>query len=270
MVVFLSSVLSNVSRAWKRGDAEARQRLEVRLVFDFLGSDLRAATLPVVPPADPTQPNLQFLLNPSSDLVPEACRNADALFWQAPIATDASLGDLAEIGYFVKWDSSRPSNPRGQLCRFFVNPTDNDSYLIYRSLAWLSPALLETVAPADDRNVGKAKQRAGYRGLLAENVLGFWTRWRDDKKQLVKQYDSRATANLNRLPASIDVSLLSVQETNALRIGPAEQATIQATVRLADDATDALGRLGKIESLSLVRPGLRTYQTTIYLEGSGR
>ena len=87
----------------------------------------------------------------------------------APVATETSYGELAEVGYFVKWEGARAS-----LRRLFVNPSrpdsasatgvsPNENFLIYKNPRWLSDTLVKAVAPATP---------PAFKGLFADNVVG--------------------------------------------------------------------------------------------------
>jgi hypothetical protein len=231
----------------------------------------------------------QFLINPPSDLVPDDCRNADCIFWQAPIATETTLGDLAEVGYFVRWDPNNPDSRLPTLCRFFVNPSianaepdlppvPNPLYLIYRQPLWLNEALIREVAPA---------KAPAFRGLFAENVVGFWVRaFQPDGTELLtsgaKTYDSRVgyrfkvangTTQERFLPARVQISIAQVATAGAVHLetlGGKLQAIVRkeevgnagdflAQLRDAADADPAMARL---------LPGLRIHTTEVSLENS--
>ncbi len=192
LVAMLAGIFHQVSNTWVQGEGNIERRRGARALTDYIGVELQGAMLPAEGGAVlPGKSNLQFLINPPPDQVPDDCRNADAIFWQAPLATETSFGEIAEIGYFVRWvppgaeakrrgiTASRPA-----LCRFFVNPsvsdpdpTDssprvkpNEDFLIYKGInpaAWLSPDLLTKVAHA---------KAPTYAGLFGENVLGLWVR----------------------------------------------------------------------------------------------
>jgi prepilin-type N-terminal cleavage/methylation domain-containing protein len=203
MVVFLIQVLNHTSVAWTRGQAQAERRQSARAVGDAIAQELQAALMPL-DPAD--QKSLQFVLNSPS--VPARYGYADTIFWQAPIATNRHYGDVAEVGYFLKWDQTRPGNPRPLLCRFFVNPSDTTNYAILQKPdEWLVSDLLgrrdilERVAPAN--NLGTN----GYAGLFAENVVGFWVRCYGKDGVAVASYDSRQKMTL---PRTVKVFLVLV------------------------------------------------------------
>ena len=253
LVVIMSQVTRSIASSWTAGSGNSERRQNVRALGDFIGQELRSATLPVDPGAPP--PNLQFVLNPA----PVTARYPSALFWQAPVATDSSGGDLAEIGYFVRWVTSG-SVPRAQLCRFFVNQ-GGANYLIDTNAAWVTDALLQTVAPADSAS--------GYVGLFAENVIGFWARClQSDGTEIAAasaQYDSRVT---HALPASVEISLVLIDSPSASRM----TATLQEhLVTLSGSAVNAADFLKKIQAdpgLKSISPGARAYTSRIFLENS--
>src|SRR5438552_691359 len=126
LVVLLMEVVNRASATWVQAQGQVERRHNGRAIADFIGQELQAALLPVDPTGSSNKLNLQFVLNPKIG-------DGDAVFWQAPLATDQTNGDIAEIGYFLKWTGTT-GTPHGQLCRFFVNPTPqgvpNSNYLI--------------------------------------------------------------------------------------------------------------------------------------------
>ena len=223
MTLFLVAMANQASRIWSQEQAREQHRQRARAALGFIGRELRAATLPVV--TDAAKPSLQFIINPNPD---PATANRDSIFWQAPVATDTTKGNLAEIGYFVRWDTTRAGHPQANLCRFFVNPLDTSNYLIYSNpSSWTGNDVLNSVAPAD-----KSHQ---YRGLFLENVIGFWVQGRlnvgttDTDYATACNNDSRATAArpYDQLPGYVEMSLALLDSYTAGRVGDADVATIQ-------------------------------------------
>jgi len=251
LVILLFNVLSNSSAAWTAGQAQTERRNSARALGAYISRELQTALLPL----DPTDPTtLQFTLNPPA--IPADDCNPSALFWQAPIASDQSRGDVAETGYFLKWDTTVPSQPKPKLCRFFVNPTDAN-YLIYRQPAtWLSAGILDAVAPADNV-AGNA-----YRGLFSENVVGFWVScYAADGKLLSTggRYDSRV---LQKLPRLVKIFLVMVDSRGLAKLhskpdystaGAADPPDLQAFINALPDG---------------VRQAAQSYTTGVYLENA--
>lgn len=264
LVTMLGTMASSVSRVWQTGNAQSDRRRNVRAIVDLISADLSGALLPVDPAAEPGKPNLQFTLNPSA--VPDAYRHPDALFWQAPVATDQSKGDVAQIGYFVQWDlETTPTNPRARLCRFFVNPTDSDSYQIYEDrLNWLNAGIIDEVAPAHNNKVGE-KGPPGWRGLLAEDVIGFWARWRDADHKPVTTYDSRTTMELPRV---VEISVVQLDSAAANRVTPEIQEGLAALTHSSTDANDFLQKLRESSEFAALVPGARAMSASVRLENA--
>lgn len=277
LVAMLGTLASNVSRVWQSGNAQSDRRRNVRAIVDLISADLSGALLPVDPAAEPAKPNLQFTLNPSG--ISEDFRHPDALFWQAPVATDQSKGDVAQIGYFVQWDkgsssensnetedTERARNPRARLCRFFVNPTDPVSYQIYTDrLNWLTDSIIRTVAPAHNRSPGPKQPPAGWRGLLAEDVIGFWARWRDASHAQVITYDSRDTLEL---PKVVEISVVQLDPTAAARVTPEMQEALAGLTRTSTDANDFIQKLRESPQFAALIPGTRAMSASVRLENA--
>ena len=294
VLVFLCQALSHTSRIWSQGEA-AKERMQTeRVICDFIATELKTALLPI----DRSKNNgLQLAVNPAT--VSGSFANRDCIFWQAPLASDQTLGDVAEIGYFVRWDTtSNAQNPRAQLCRFFASPSSgtapNTWFQIYSNpTTWISDKIIQAVAPGD-----KASQ---YQGLFADNVVGLWIRCLDAYGQQITRdysgaslqlpggnyaFDSRRGYTDSRgektadytdasgvrqplciLPPTIEVNLVLIDATSAIRIGPSEQAAI-AALSLTGAGADAGSFVAAAQnSLSLVkvRSGLRPYQMRIAL-----
>jgi len=275
LVILLGGIVRQVSGAWVSGEARTRNRESGRTVADFIARELQGALLPI----DPGTPGLQWVLNPAS--VPASVKNPDALFWQAPLATRRAYGDLAEIGYFVRWDMATPDRPRAKLCRFFVNPAIPDPDQPGESLpnpqfrihdqpeGWLSETILDEAAPADRAN--------DFRGLFAENVLGLWVRCFDPRGEVISgsesggTFDSRAgytikgTKEDRPLPAMVEIGFVVADPRSADLIDTAMQALIVAQVRQAGTAAAFLQWASGDDRMRALRPGLRAHTKTVNL-----
>ncbi len=295
LVVFLASIFGGVSQTWQLGQSNNERLQNIRGITDFMSGELRSALLPV---NRTDKANLQLVVNPTS--ISSAYQNPDAIFWQAPAGSNQAMSDVAEVGYFVKWDNSKPGNPRPMLCRFNVsNTTISPNFLIYSqsggTVPWLSDSIVNAVAPADQANA--------YEGLIGENVVALFVQCRDSKGQPIaknyagsdfantnKGYDSRqgytdaagvktadftdatgTKAPLSVLPPMVKLSFVLIDSRSAARIGSSEQAILVNLAKEianrspkgdADDfVTAALGKSG-LEGIS---PGLRAYQTEVNL-----
>ena len=299
LVVFLGKLLGEATDTWNRGEGNKERLQNVRAVTDFICNELTAALLPV---NRTDTNNLQLVVNPAA-FSASTYNNHDAIFWQAPLATEQTLGDVAEIGYFVQWDTAtNPANPRAQLCRFFVNPTlsnssgtsagPNPNFLIYsQPTAWLTNAVVAAVAPANQAN--------SYQGLFAENVVGLWTQCLDPNGVLITKnaaggtfvsgsttrFDSRLgyqytdnsqapAATITKagcaLPAAVDLSLVMLDSKSAARIGAAQQKEI---VTLSANAAVTNGDAFVSQALAdatlrSVSAGMYSYHVRIFLQNS--
>jgi prepilin-type N-terminal cleavage/methylation domain-containing protein len=279
LIVLLAQVMSMVSDAWSGGTGRAERQQNGRALVDFIGRELRAAALPVDPQSNGVAPDLQFVVNPTS--VPAKYRQPHALFWQAPIATDTSRGNMAELGYFVRWDESR-TPPRAMLCRVFINPGE-PQHKVYDNLEWLSEEVLQQVAPVD--------ATTGYRGLFAENVIGFWARSLDSTGNVISQsggergeFDSRkgyldtsydaggATINITRtapvLPSSMEVSLLMLDSRAAGTITTASMEKLKGMVATSDNAATCERLIQADPTLRSVMRGMTVQTLKIPLENA--
>jgi type II secretory pathway pseudopilin PulG len=225
LALILVSIAASLSSFWQLGIAHNERRSSALSAFSRMARDLRFASLP----PDPSATNFQLVINPpkvgSSYLFPQAA------FWQAPVASDRSRGNIALVGYFVQWvreaDLSVP-----KLCRLLVD----SNYFMEKPSDFVSDALISSNAPA--------VKASGYAGQLAENVLGLWMRPLDQRKNPILndakanaftggQFDSArgyrveltngtgppvTKAFMPALPASLEVALVAVDARTAKRL----------------------------------------------------
>ncbi len=205
LVIVLASTLNSSLGVWSRNENKSDLRESARVAIQFMASELRQAALPVY---RGDQLGLQMVINPST--VSIACRNHDAIFWQAPIATTTSRGNLAIVGYFVRKDGNAY-----KLCRLFVNP-DDPAYALYSSpAAWVTDSVLSAKAPATDAS--------NFQGVFLENVPGMWVTAYSDATTAYAPYDSRETLNAQnvkeaKFPARIEISLALLDKAGAERV----------------------------------------------------
>ncbi|XHR30601.1 MAG: type II secretion system protein J [Chthoniobacteraceae bacterium] len=274
----LIRMIGFTTNAWNTGNGDSERRQNARALTDFIAKELRPALLPLDPnlsASQSSQPNLQFLLNPTD--IDQSNRNPSALFWQAPVATDSSGSDLAEIGYFVRWTADKV--PKAQLCRFLVNPAAAN-YLIYSSTSWISDNILSAAAPAT--------AQSGYIGLFAENVIGFWVRLLDSGGTIMTassgtgagtpltSYDSRQTL---ALPYCAEISMVLLDQHSAGIITPALQQEIMDRVNDTGNITTDAEKspadecVKKIQTspagaMKKIAQGARAYTVRVYLENA--
>lgn len=254
LTTLLVGLNNQISKGWLQTQSQIQRRQSARSLFGFMERDLAMAVLPIAEtrsaaPAGTQAQSLQFVIDPD---LGAAYNHRDSLFWQAPVAADASRGDLAEVGYFVRWEGTT-----ALLCRLLVNPTDTANYKIYGASLWsdwLSPGLLDALAP------GTAAGTRKYLGLFAENVLALWAQPYDaDGVALALPYDSRAS---RKLPASVDISLVVLDDTTAKRI----------TSRTALQVQGLYGKATAQEFMAALpaelRQGAACFATRVYLRNS--
>jgi prepilin-type N-terminal cleavage/methylation domain-containing protein len=294
LVLLYGSIFNGASKAWIAGGGNTERRRNARALTDYIANEMKGALLPVETLSNSGKGNLQFMINPPSGQVPGDYKFADTVFWQAPLATEATFGDIAEVGYFVKWDTSAANDPRPQLCRFFVNPSStetsgtivpNPNYLIFDQspTRWLSGSLIDAVAPAT--------KASGYLGLFGENVIGFWIRsYGLDGQELPRSFDSRTGYDCQfkstspsgikqtwtekrYLPARVQVSIAQVDSHYAPRLGLGA-SRLRQIVQAPDihDATEFLAKFRQDATSSAVLapllPGVRIYSTEVQLSNA--
>lgn len=281
--LMLLIITNAATKVLSEGQKQNLNRLRARAMLDYMGRELRQAALApnqaaLIATKPQSTPTLQFLINPPSVT---AVANPQCIFWQAPIATDDhSRGNMAEIGYFVRWrqDKDNPALQYPELCRYFVNPTgingaDNDDYRIYDTdylNSWVrggsqdlsgygKSADVDQVAPGD-----KAHQ---FHGLFLDNVLGLWVQAYDYQNNLLNQngsYDSSVPADpAHPLPAYIVLSIVTLDAPGGARLA-LNSSAIQAikdsyssTVSTTQGA-DANDFLNKILTSTALPAGIKS------------
>lgn len=222
MAGVLLTLSGQATSLWSRNHQQSQLREKARTALDFIGNEMKQAVLPL---DTSSQKGPQFVVNPaglSSDF-----QRKDAVFWQAPIATSRTRGNLAIVGYFIRYDGRSY-----QLCRYFINPGESDYRLRSNPDDWVNNTLLDRVAPASEAS--------DYRGLFLENVVGLWVECFDESGVLITG-DSRT---IRRLPAKVKVSLAVLDETGAARVQagaalPAASSSTNAEAYL-DQVSEAL------------------------------
>lgn len=215
LVLVLAMISHQAIGTWSRNENKSELREAARTAINLMGSELRQAVLPIY---RGDQDGLQFVINPPG--VSDAFKNRDALFWQAPIATSRTKGDLAIVGYFVR----REGNVF-KLCRLFVNP-DDPAYKIYSEPDnWVNDALLESHAPGTEAS--------DLQGVFLENVPGMWVTAFQDAVTPYSSYDSREEG---RLPSRLEISLALLDKVGADRVARG-QITLPEARDCADVAT---------------------------------
>jgi hypothetical protein len=180
------------------------------------------------------------------------------------------------VGYLVRWDDSGPS-PRASLCRLFLNPGDPNHriYLPGHVDSWVDTAVLDAAVP-DTR-------ASGYRGLFAENVIGFWAKCLDVKGHVVtnladhgfssrQDYSGRdgtdavVTFKAPVLPTSVEVSIVLLDNRAASKITPPMRDALMQVVRDSDDADSCVKSLQSNSSFKPIIQGATAHTLRVYLE----
>lgn len=284
MVAFLLNLTGQASNLWQTGEGQVQRRASGRALLQYIAREIQIAALPVRQPAHvgtgvSERANLQLIANISENnanatQIPQKYLNPHGVFWQAPIAKNNSRGNLACIGYFVKWDEA---NAKSQLCRYFVDPSDISEYKIYQNnsgtaVNWLSN--IDTVAPASESNL---------QGWFADHVIGLWVRCLDAQGEPITQnaagdtlesgygFDSRQgyidslgrTHSAPALPAAVEIAIVILDSRTAKRLTqPVHGTSVSPSSFHADIARF-------VDSLpEPVRKGAQTFSTRVKLQNS--
>lgn len=261
LVLLLAGISNQANNAWMTSQGTNERRQSGRAIVDALARDLQFAMLPL--PSQATN-SLQFIKNPPG--VTE--KYPDALFWQAPVATQSALGDIAEVGYFVRWIENA-GRPQAVLCRLLVNPAEsgglpNPNYrIVSRPDEWINSALLDTAAPANKAN--------DYTGLFAENIIGLWTRCLDASGNDLRDFDSRQSIPPGQLPAMVQVGVVVIDSRAASRMTPALRDQLIALAQdpaRSPDAAAFVAVLHADPAFAALSQGARAFSTIVPLINS--
>ena len=321
--VMLMTIANQVGIAWRDGESQNLRRSNGRAILDFLASEMQQATTGITQPeildfsaSTPAFTSLSthfaaslpavtgsaaadFNLDEAEADGTNAYLNPHAVFWQSPIARDASRGMIASVGYYVRWIGTQP-----QLCRFYVDPTNTANFTVFNSTKndatgeiryanWVSSTVLDAVSPA---------AAPDYEGWFADNVIALFVRpldaWgtpitRDADKNLTNfgyGFDSRrgyyscgpdktwdngtdddVAVSAPALPPAVEITIVTLDSRALARIGTADVTTIQITAKAkAQDPTKLWdaddGVQGFIAGLPTgLRQSARYFTTTVYL-----
>lgn len=263
IVLLLVSMASGVSAQWSSGIGRVEKRQNARALGDAIANELGTALLPVNR-LDNTNPNLQFILNPAQ--IAAGKRHPSALFWQSPLAPATDQGDILALGYFVRWDTSS-ATPRAMLCRLSVSSGDTNNFLVYSQEDWINDSLLDNLASG----TVSADPSLSYRGLFAENVIGFWVRCLDVSGAEVAgasgTLDSRGASPM-RLPSSVEISMALLDSRSSQRLTGPLKTSIEALAGSSSNAAHFATQAASDAAFAPIRQGLSTYTTRVHLENS--
>lgn len=208
LVVVLASISNEAASIWSRNESKSDVREAARAAIGRIATEMKQARLPVY---QGDQTSLQFVVNPAHLSVP----HGDSVFWQAPIATSGTAGDLAVVGYFLRRDADANTS---RLCRLLVNPDDPDYTLHDGTGTWLTDDLLNRKAPGSEAG--------NLQGVFLENVLGMWvTAYQDATTPYPAGFDSRVEG---RLPERVEISLAILGKQGADRATTLPDASTSA------------------------------------------
>ena len=224
LLTLLLGVMSSTSSISSKAAGQIEATRTARESLDLIGRDIASAALPF---SRANTNSLQFVVNSSNFF--------NSMFWQSPVVRDATMGNLAIVGYFVLRDlqpAANSQNSRFQLRRVYIDPgSSNGNYTIYNTnnTPWLTASTYSDFGPA----TAALDNTNALKGWLADGVLGMWVRCLDKTGGVIASpYDSRAakygatnwtnaypsTFPYARLPAFVEVALVCVAPREVVRI----------------------------------------------------
>lgn len=193
IVAVLASLVGAGQNSLIRIDGGARQRQEAMAVLDMISSELRssiAAPVHLDEFAHSGTRRAELLINPP--LLGSALLNPGAIFWQS----FSMIGDGTPsiVGYFLRWDTAQAGAPRPLLCRFQLESARAGLELLRlrdgtQDRTWVEDAVAEEIAPGTAAN--------GFRGWLADHVIGFFVRALDPTGETVAFQARQVISNAN-------------------------------------------------------------------------
>ena len=288
LIVLLASIAGHTSKAWQNVSASTQQRSAARVLLQYMAKELQAVKQPVPMPAAGGAANLQMVASlvtnaANATVIPADNLFPHALFWQVPVAQNTSKGNIASVGYFIRWDTSQAGHAKPILCRFFVPPSDSANFQIYDQAAsiaqnWLSA--ISTVAPAT---------APAYQGWMSDNVLARWIRFLDTDGQPITKNAAGATMNYMfdsrqgyRSPSSgqihpgpvyppcVEISLV-VADSRSLKNIQTPPVYVQTTPADFDKGASTPGSVRYfVDQLpAAVKAGTKIFSTRVYLPSGG-
>lgn len=262
LVLVLMQLVGSTFRIFSLGVSQKDTLQNLRAISHLLQNNLEGAVLPVNPA---NQSSLQFVEDPSA--ISSVYENPDAIFWQSALGTDSSVSSIVGVGYFLFWDTSNATNPQGKLCRLYLDsssPTLSD-YQSYCNGSWLSSNpnnFISTYAPGT--------QAQNYKGLLAENVIGFWVHFEavdnmGNPVTLSSPFNSRID---QRLPTAAVLSFAFVSPATARRITPGDVTIIQGLYSQYDPTHPTTSSLFLAGLPAAIKSDTRFYTTRVLFNRS--
>ncbi len=271
LALVLISIAGSLSSFWQMGISHNERRASVLAAFSRMARDLRFAAAPI----SPASINFQFVINPAN--VSTNYKLPQAAFWQAPVASDRSRGDMALVGYFVQWVTNSPTDVVPKLCRLLIDT----NFQFAHPTNWVNDALIASEAPAD--------KASGYQGQLAENILGIWMQPLDQARSPITNdavgapytngmfdattgYRTVLPNGTNTvsytfapaLPASVEVAVIAVDARTARRLTGNERPRGR-TANMTNDVNTFYNSLPEG-----IKRGARIYSTVIDLQSAPR
>jgi len=266
IAVLFTNILGGVNHVWTNGEQRVQNFQAGRAVADLISRELSQAAI---------SPRLQFVQDPTlPTTTPAKAANSSSLFWQAPLNTAEGKANC-EVGYYLVRDEA---NAIYQLKRLFIPPTGTAQFLIYdsppsaTSASWVTNSDLATNS-----------------STVADGVIALWFRCFDGNGDPIPwldpngikfnsaasfqwmtgtsssfTYTGTSTAQAHRLPASVEVTLVTLDSTALV------QKPVPPPIPAASDVNDIPAQVAAFNA-SLRANGIqsaRTFTTRINLVNS--
>lgn len=248
IAVLLSGLVGQLVKMTQFSNAQSQRLEKAGTALDLIRRDLSGAILPL--PND-AQDSLQFLSGSDVLNISDAVKNPHGFFWQAPVAADSSGGDLAVVGYFIRWDTSQVGQPRARLCRLKIDSADFAAKGIDFSKPWLTNQLL------DDNAFGKFPE---YSGFVVDDVIALWVKSIAIGGSASYEFDSRATS---KLPSCLEIAMVVLDDRAAAAMTNIPDYSALDPEQMNAEITEFIAALPP-----RVREGARIFRTIVKLDNA--
>lgn len=300
LIVLLVTIVGNVSKTWKRSEAEITRFQDARFAFERMTRSISQATLnpywdyvdaqgnrrttnnsSTFAPAKYARCSDQhFLIGRAADFAPSGA--TWACFFQAPLgySTNSSKLDnlLNATGFFVAFNddadpatrSLKPAFIGGHKWRYRLMDLRqaSESLEVFKTTnnSWISAAMGpgREARPISDNVIAMVFLARDSAGNPVSSVPGSYI------------YDSRdktSATTWNQLPAQVQVTMVVIDEASAARIAATTGSTPPALVNptyFVDPGqfTQNLSDLERDLSTNAARPNYRVFNATVRIESA--
>lgn len=302
IVLLLATIVGNVSKIWKRSEAQITRFQSARFAFERMTRSLSQATLNPYWDYVNSQGDRRTTNNAATFSPSKYARCSDQHFFLGPASDFSGTGQSwscffqAPLGYSTNSGTTRLDNLLNAAGFFVEFNNDADAATLSLKPSFLTTPkwryrLMELREPSENLNVFKttdsgwiaSSMAAGRQARpIADNVVAMVFLARDGSGNPVSStagtyvYDSRnksSTNTWNQLPAQVQVTMVVIDEDSAARLAAANGITAPPLVnsayfqdpgKYADDLRD----LERDLAVHAAKPDFHIFNTTVRIEAA--